>query len=660
VIGTHIGNYRIVTELGAGAMGEVYFAEHSVMGRRAAIKVIREELSSNSEMVQRFINEARLVNRIGHPNIVEITDFGEIGSRYYIIMEMLEGETLEERLERVGSLNEATTLHIAIQIVDALRAAHELGVVHRDLKPENIYLINKTGQNDVVKVLDFGIAKLMQTTINRSAAATIPGAILGTPDYMSPEQCHGDEQLDHRSDVYSLGVMLYRMLTGSLPFHGDTVMEIMLAQINNLPVAPRLLHPELSTHTEAIILKALEKLPDDRFPDMLSLRLALEGKAPASAKLVAAAQPTAAANARAASSDRTSNGKQAAADQTPNSHAAASSNQVSNGHRAATSNQAPNGKQAAAAGQAATQIAIAPAQTADEELDQSKRVGSRLARILVDRIHKNKLILPNMPIAARECINLLNDPHQGMTKVAALIGRDPIIAPQVLRRAKSALLGGSANRVRTIDQAVARIGARQLRALLIDLSAHALFESRNPAIRKATRNLWEHSVAVAVLSRALARRRRDVDPEVAYLAGLLHDVGKPVAAALLLDVERSADVAPEAWLGSSAWLGVIDECHREVGVALARSWDLPEEIMLAIARSARYSAEGPDSATSIVCLANALAKRAGIYAGEVDLALVDAQITEGKVLFKLDDSMLETLLTELREQDGQTAATQHE
>ncbi|HEX4352546.1 MAG TPA: HDOD domain-containing protein, partial [Polyangiales bacterium] len=210
-------------------------------------------------------------------------------------------------------------------------------------------------------------------------------------------------------------------------------------------------------------------------------------------------------------------------------------------------------------------------------------------------------------------------------------------------------------KVRTLEQAVTRLGARQLRQLLVDLSARKLFESRNPAIRRATRNLWEHSQAVGVLSRAIARRRKDVDPDVAYLSGLLHDVGKPVAAALLLEAERSVDAPPKSWLASGAWLGVVNECHREVGVALARSWDLPEEILLAIARCERYSPEGPSSATSVVCLANALAKRAGIHAGEVDYGQVDALIAEGKQLFKLDDETLDTLMAELREQDGQLA-----
>ena len=233
----------------------------------------------------------------------------------------------------------------------------------------------------------------------------------------------------------------------------------------------------------------------------------------------------------------------------------------------------------------------------------------------------------------------------------------PIIASQVLRRANSALLGRSA-RVRTIEQAVARIGVRQLRALLIDLSARQLFESRNPEIRKVTKGLWEHSTAVGVLSRALAKRRRDVDPEACYLAGLLHDVGKPVAASLLLEAERSFEEASQAWLASGAWLGVINECHREIGTALARSWELPEEVWLTIARSERYPLEGAGSPSSVVCFCNAITKRLGIYPGDFDRLQIEALIQEGQQMFKIDDKMLENLVAELREQETQQALNQ--
>ncbi|HKU41207.1 MAG TPA: HDOD domain-containing protein, partial [Polyangiales bacterium] len=292
-----------------------------------------------------------------------------------------------------------------------------------------------------------------------------------------------------------------------------------------------------------------------------------------------------------------------------------------------------------------------PKKTADPT--QARRVGSRLARILVERIHKNRLVLPTMPTATRECLRLVDDPNGGMTKVAQAIGRDPVIAPLVMRRARSALLG-THTPVRTIEQAVARLGARQLRSILLDLCTRRLFESKDPAIRKATRGLWGHSLAVAIVSRAIAKRRRDVDPEAAYLAGLLHDVGKPVAASLLLEAERSA--GNKDWLTKDAWLDTIQECHREVGVALARSWELQDEVVLAIARSERYAVDGPSSIASVVCFANALVKNAGIYTGDFDQDAVGALIREGLVLFQLKPEMLTQLLAELQDDEFQQAA----
>jgi putative nucleotidyltransferase with HDIG domain len=597
VLGKLIGNYRIVRELGGGAMGKVYYAEHALMGRRAAIKVIRDELSTDQDSVQRFINEARLVSRIGHPNIVEITDFGTYENRYYIIMELLEGETLEDRLQRVGSLDEALAVQLTIPIADALRSAHELGVVHRDLKPENIFLSQKSGQEHaVVKVLDFGIAKLTCAPTG-SEASTSPGAVLGTPQYMSPEQCQGDEHLDHRSDVYSLGVMLYRMLGGRVPFDRDSIIQIMSAHIHAALPPLRTLRPDVSPKLEAAVAKALEKKPANRFQDMLAFRAALEGRLapPEPAPLpVPVAVP--------------------ARESVPDDLA-----------RGATE----------------------PPAKLVVDVDAQQRVGDRLAQILVDRIHKNKLKLPAMPAAATECLRLLNLPDNNLDKVLKIIAKDPIIAPQVMRRARSALLGRSGG-AKTLDQAVTRLGVVALRELIMNVSAYQLFQSKNPKIRNITKSLWDHSVAVAVLARSLAKRRKDVDSEQAYLAGLLHDVGKPIAAALMLELERSVDGPQRAWLEGDAWLGVINKCHREVGLALARSWNLDEDVLIAIARSDRYMSESPASVTNVVCYANALAKKNGAVVGEFDVTHNDMLLREGATLFKLKDDMVEALLKELR------------
>jgi len=256
-------------------------------------------------------------------------------------------------------------------------------------------------------------------------------------------------------------------------------------------------------------------------------------------------------------------------------------------------------------------------------------------------------VLPSMPAAASECLRLLNLPDNHLDKVLKIIAKDPIIAPQVMRRANSAMMGRSGG-AKTLDQAVTRLGVRTLRELILNVSAHQLFQSKNASIRKHTKSLWDHSVGVAVVSRSLAKRKKDIDSERAYLAGLLHDVGKPVAAALLLELERSVDGPQRGWLEGDAWLGVVNECHREVGVALARSWNLDEDVLLAIARCDRYMTESPTSITNVVCYANALVKKAGVCVGEVDTSYNESLLREGATIFKLTDEMAETLINELR------------
>jgi serine/threonine-protein kinase len=186
LLGTVVGNYRLVTEIGSGGMGTVYYAEHTVIGRRAAIKVLHPEIARDAKAVSRFLTEAKAANEIRHPNVVEITDIGQQGDLHYIVMSFLEGETLGERLERQPVMDEPSTIRIARQVASALGAAHEAGIVHRDLKPENIFLMNHPEFPDYVKVLDFGIAKLVNPDPEASGRTGL-GTAVGTPKYMSPE-----------------------------------------------------------------------------------------------------------------------------------------------------------------------------------------------------------------------------------------------------------------------------------------------------------------------------------------------------------------------------------------------------------------------------------------------------------------------------------------
>ncbi len=270
--GQVIGNYRVLAKIGTGGMGSVYLAEHPLIGKKVALKVIHKELAGNREVLQRFFQEARAVGMIGNEHIIEIHDFGQSPEGdHFIIMEYLEGQTLAQALVREGRLATTRALHIAAQIATALAAAHGAGIIHRDLKPDNIMLTSRLGDPEFVKVLDFGLAKVLES----SAQLTAVGVVLGTPQYMSPEACESKRPVDHRTDIYALGILLFQMVTGQLPFDGQSMGEVMVKQVTQLPPGPRGLTPEVPPAVEQIILRCLAKQPDLRFPTMLALRDAL-------------------------------------------------------------------------------------------------------------------------------------------------------------------------------------------------------------------------------------------------------------------------------------------------------------------------------------------------------------------------------------------------
>jgi eukaryotic-like serine/threonine-protein kinase len=278
LIGKNIGNYRITAKLGEGGMGAVYLGEHPLIGKRVAVKVLLEELSSKEDIVQRFFNEAKAVNDIGHPNIVDIVDFGRAADDsgkpvVYFIMEYLDGEALSTRMRRVG-LTFPETLHVIAQCCSALAASHRKGIVHRDLKPDNIYLVNRGADRNFAKLLDFGIAKL--TGDGGNSHKTRTGLVIGTPWYMSPEQCEGKGLIDHRSDVYSLGVVMYELITGRVPFPGEGFGEVLIAQMTQLARPPSHLNPQITPELEQIVMRALEKDKAARYQSMDEFMKAIE------------------------------------------------------------------------------------------------------------------------------------------------------------------------------------------------------------------------------------------------------------------------------------------------------------------------------------------------------------------------------------------------
>ncbi len=275
MVGEVLGNYRVISELTSGGMGTVYRAQHELLGRSAAVKLLRPELTANEELLQRFYNEARAATTIGHPGIVEVYDFGYTADgRAYIVMELLDGEALGGRLRR-GRLTEVESEDIGRQIAGALRAAHASGIVHRDLKPDNVFLVpDPDGRGERVKLLDFGVAKL--SDVAGGARHTQTGALMGTPLYMAPEQARAAGAIDHRADLYSLGCILYEMLVGRPPFVAEGAGEIIALQMFAAPEPPRNLLSRLTPGLDAIVLRLLEKEPHARYQDAFEVQNALE------------------------------------------------------------------------------------------------------------------------------------------------------------------------------------------------------------------------------------------------------------------------------------------------------------------------------------------------------------------------------------------------
>jgi eukaryotic-like serine/threonine-protein kinase len=278
MIGEQFGNYRAVSLLGEGGMGAVYLAEHPGIGRRVAVKVLHKNFIRDESLLGRFLNEARAANAIRHPNIIEILDSGTIADGTpFLVMELLEGESLGTRIRRIGALPIPTAVEFAYQTASALGAAHKKGIVHRDLKPDNLFVVPDPHQPDRerIKVLDFGIAKLQQGNAADSVK-TRTGTLMGTPIYMSPEQCRGTRTVDHRSDIYSLGIIFFEMLIGQPPFVSEGFGELVNMHLNLPPPAPSALRPEISPAIDAVVAKMLAKNPDDRYQDMQGLQVALK------------------------------------------------------------------------------------------------------------------------------------------------------------------------------------------------------------------------------------------------------------------------------------------------------------------------------------------------------------------------------------------------
>jgi serine/threonine-protein kinase len=269
-----LGQYRLRRQLGAGGMGEVFLAEHQLLKRPCAVKLIRPGETTDPHALERFEREVRLTATLSHPNTVEIYDYGRAeDGTYYYVMEYLPGLSLAELVECYGPLPPARAVYLLRQVCGALREAHSAGLIHRDIKPSNIFAARRGGMDDVAKLLDFGLVR--PAAPRRAAHLSVEGEILGTPLFMSPEQATGGREVDERSDIYSLGAVAYYLLTGRPPFEGDGGIAVLIAHARDPVVPPTRVRPGIPEDLERVVLRCLTKDAAERYPDAASLERAL-------------------------------------------------------------------------------------------------------------------------------------------------------------------------------------------------------------------------------------------------------------------------------------------------------------------------------------------------------------------------------------------------
>ncbi|MCX5746749.1 MAG: HDOD domain-containing protein [Proteobacteria bacterium] len=286
--------------------------------------------------------------------------------------------------------------------------------------------------------------------------------------------------------------------------------------------------------------------------------------------------------------------------------------------------------------------------------DKTSKLVAQLEQIVLGRIAAGKLVLPIMPIVATKCMAILRDNDFQQKKLVTQIETEPLLAAMILRSALAAAHGGGT--VANVDQAVARIGSSALKALIIEYMARELFRSADTRIQQASKKVWEHSLAVAHLARDIAALTGGVDSDVCYLAGLLHDVGKPVIAAMLLECERHLGHDMPGWMDVAVWSGTIELLHRKVGIAIATEWKLPDDVAAGIRDCSDYDVGNRKCAANVVRFANALAKREGFVTGPIDADDVDALIMVGRSMIGADDALIARLAGGLVDRVSQTAA----
>ena len=631
LVGRTLGAYRLTGIVGEGGMGRVYLGEHEVIGRKVAIKVLSAEVAGDADVVARFFTEARAVNDIRHPNIVEVTDFGTFEKQPFIVMEYLEGETLADRLTRVGCLTEAGAVRIVAQVASALGAAHERGLVHRDLKPANILLRAHPDYPDFVKVLDFGIAKLVGGAPGAPHQTQV-GAVIGTPAYMSPEQCVGDRNLDHRSDVYSLGVVLYLMVTGRLPFEGDSLGRLIVCHVGEAPPPPASVRPGLSAAMNALILRALEKKPERRFATMRELRQQLAALGEGGAMQVTPPPMLL----------------------PPHAPETMAATLVSG---AGAPRARPGGNDCGSAGAVGLKPIAGglgpsegPKSSVTKESTGERQLGERFVELGRSHLRAGQWSFAPLSVRLARCLEATENPSFSFASVATLVATEPRLASHVITTANTPPFA-SHTPATTLEQAIGRVGAKGLRAAVVEFALRPLLELRDRVFEETFRRPWPRALAVAIVCQRLCQQAgQDELAGNAYLAGLLHDAGRPLASTKLFEMERQVRAASgRRVLATQTWLEGVEALHRGVGAALARHLRLPEVVAEAVGHADAFDAAAGFSVRNALRLAAALADSNGFPARRGDEAHAVATIEEGRRVLGADVALVARAVQGLKE-----------
>jgi len=582
-------------------------------------------------------------------------------------MEYLEGETLSERLKRLGPMDGALALKVTRQVASALGAVHEHGLVHRDLKPANIFLCAHPDYPDFAKVLDFVIAKLVSVH-EEVGHKTRAGALLGTPQYMSPEQCLGQKDIDLRCDIYSLGAVLYAMLSGRLPFVNRPLGQLIVAHVMEVPPDLHKINPKVAPALSALVMKMIEKRRVDRPQSMFALRdsidsilgidheipgvpimpMGSDGTGPIGLAAAAFADEGRTAEMRARLLAVDADVTEIGVDRYPKDDFEAETSGPSS---------APAMQSGVIGG-------------ARREPPEHAVLVERVTDFIDERLHADKIPLPVLSRASAQCLELMRLPGFSFADISESMMREPNLARRIVAQSNRVVGSASTQRVVGIAQAVRRIGAAGMQRTLVEMAARPAYCPPDSRYAQALKRPWHHALAVGLLAERIGSNTQlpELEPftESLYIAGLLHSIGRCVLANFPLTSERR--IARRYDLPRLPWAALLDAgdaASNRVSVAVARAWNLPEDVVGMLASCGLTpgrtddGASGP-SAAAVLRLAHGIAIREGFVLRDSDKTGITTVIRASRMRLGLDETAIDHMLFDLQNHVARLVRTRGE